>query len=219
MSAIVRAIGIRGGSRRCAWIALLLGFFASSCVPAHENKEANMFPDHANRVTDPESDLESSLTVLRGGDGGAAAVVVELRNPANADNLVLKVNTEMSAFIMLTVTDQQGTVLSKPARKFNTSDAQPFDIVRIGRGSSHRWRVPIAAQLDASAIPKQGLNGRLVVNVALLFTKVSGNEQPADEDFKSSVLTLHDMDLSFTQAALSEGTKPGTADQSGPAAI
>jgi hypothetical protein len=172
-----------------------------------------MSADRVNRVADPESNLEGSLTVLRGSDGGAAAVVVELRNPSDDHDVDLKVNTEMSAFIMRTVTDQQGTVLSKPARKFNSSEAQQFDIVRIARASSHRWRMPIAAQLDASAIPEQGMRGRLVVNVALLFSKVSGDEQPADAGFNISVLTLYDMDILFTQAALSEGTKPPTADR------
>ena len=97
------------------------------------------------------------------------------------------------------VTDDQGRVLSKPARKFNSSEIQQFDVVRIGRASSHHWRVPISAQLDASAIPKQGLKGRLVVNVALLFSKASGDWQPADDgSFESSIVTLCDMDLRLT---------------------
>jgi hypothetical protein len=169
-----------------------------------------MSADRLYQVTDPESNLECSLTVLRGDDGGVSAVVVELRNPSDDYDVVLRVSTEMSAFIMLTVTDEQGTVLSRPARKFESSEAQQFDIVRIGRGSSHRWWVPIAAQLDASAIPEQGMKGRLVVNVALLFSKVSGDEQPADDDFEISVLTLYDMDVLFTRAALSEGAGPAT---------
>jgi len=172
-----------------------------------------MSADRVYRVTDSESNLEGSLTVLREGDGGASAAVVELRNPSHDYSVVLKVNTEMSSFIMLTVTDEQGTVLSKPARKFNSSEAQQFDIVRIGRASSHRWRVPIAAQLDASELPEQGMKGRLVVNVAPLFSKVSGDTQPADADFKISVLALYDMDILFTRAALREGTKLPTPDR------
>jgi hypothetical protein len=194
-------------------LLLLGGSYFSGYVAAQQSKEVNMSEDRMYRVTDSESNLEGSLTVLRGGDGGASAVVVELRNPSNDYNVVLKVNTEMSAFIMLTVTDEQGTVLSKPARLFNSSEVQQLDTVRIGRASSHRWRVPIAAQVHASEIPEQRMKGRLVVNVALLFSKVSGDEQPADADFKISVLTLYDMDILFTQAALSEGTKPPTADR------
>src|SRR5881392_4102866 len=132
-----------------------------------------MFPDYANRVTDPDSGLEARLTVLRDGGGGAQAVLVELHNPSDRDGVVLKVNTEMSAFIMLTVSDEQGNVLSKPARKFSSSERQRFVTVRLGPASSRDWRVPIAAQLDASALPQQGLKGRLVVNVALLFSRVS----------------------------------------------
>jgi hypothetical protein len=195
-------------------VLLLLGAsYFSGYVAAQQSKEVNMSADRAYHVTDSASNLEGSLTVLRGGDGGATAVAVELRNPSADQDVVLKVNTVMSAFIMLTVTDEQGTVFSKPARKFNSSEDQQFDIVRIGRGSSHHWRVPIAAQLDASAIPEKGMKGRLVVNVALLFSKVSGDEQPADAGFKISVLTLYDMELLFTQAALSEGSKPPTADR------
>jgi len=214
MSPIVRAAGIYAGRLRpCALVLLLLGYSWSSCLAAHGTKEANMFPDHANRVTDPASDLEGSLTVLRGSDGGASAIVVDLCNPSNDHDVVLKINAEMSAFIMLTVTDEQGTVLSKPARKFNSSEVQGFVTTRIGRASSHHWRVPIAAQLDAGVIPKQGLTGRLVVNVALLFSKVSGDEQPADADLKSSLLTLYDMNVLFTRAALSEDSRPPTADR------
>lgn len=194
-------------------LLLLGGSYFSGYVAAQQSKEVNMSADRVYRVTDSESNLEGNLTVLRGSDGGISAVVVELRNLSDDHDVVLKVNTEMSAFIMLTVTDEQGTVLSRPARRFNSSEAPRFDIVRIARASSHRWRVPISAQLDASAIPEQGMKGRLVVNVALLFSKVSGDEQPADAGFKISVLTLYDMDILFTQAALSEGTKPPTADR------
>jgi hypothetical protein len=189
-------------------LLLLSGSFFSGYVAARQSKEVNMSADRVYRVTESESNLECNLAVLRGSDGGASAVVVELRNLSDDHDVVLKVNTEISAFIMLTVTDQHGTLLSTPARKFNSSEIQQFDIVRIARASSHRWRVPTAAQIHASEIPEQGIKGRLVVNVALLFSRVSGDEQPADADFKISVLTLYDMELLFTQAALSEGTKP-----------
>lgn len=76
--------------------------------------------------------------------------------------------------------------------------------MRIVRASSHRWRVPIAAQLDSIAIPTEWLEGRLIVNIALLFNRVSDDEQPADADFESSLLTLYDMNVLFTKAALGE---------------
>ena len=170
------------------------------------------FPDRVTTVTDPQSNLIAALRLIRGSDGGASAVAVELRNPSRDHDVVLKVNTETSAFIMLTATDRQGTVLSTPARKFDSSEPQRFDTVRIARGSSHEWRVPIAAQLPAKEIPKEGVPGRLVVNVALRFAKVSGGQQPGDTDFETSLLTLYDMDLVFTQAALVEGAMPPTAD-------
>jgi hypothetical protein len=171
-----------------------------------------MFPDRAIRVADPESHLECAMTVLRGSDGGAAAVVVELRNLSDERDVVLKVNAELSAFIILTVTDQQGAVLSTPARLFNSSEAQQFATVRIARSSSHRWRAPIVAQVPAGGLPEQGIRGRLVVNVALLFVEPSGDEQPVDADFRRSLLTLYDMDVRFTRAALSEGARPATAE-------
>ncbi len=172
-----------------------------------------MFRDNVNRVTDPESKLEGNLTVLRGSGGGASAVVVELRGPSDDYDVVLKVNTEMSAFIMLTVSDEQGTMLSRPSRIFNSSEDQRFVTVRIGHESLHHWRVPIAAQLDANVIPKEGLKGRVVVNVALLFSKVRADQQPADADFETSLLTLYDMDVLFTQAALIEDTKRPASDR------
>jgi hypothetical protein len=212
MSAIIRAMGIRARRLRAvrdgsaAARILLLELYSSS-----KAMEENMSPDRVYRVTDPKSNLKGSLSVLRGSDGGTSALDVELRNASEDHEVVLNVNTQMSAFIMLTVTDERGTVLSKPAKRFNSSEVQRFDTVRIARTSSHRWRVPIAAQLDASAIPEHGMRGRLVVNVALLFSKVSGEEQPADAGFTISVLTLYDMDILFTQAALSEDTKPPNA--------
>jgi len=170
-----------------------------------------MFPDRVDRVTDPASDLACGLTLLRGSDGGVAAVVVELRNLSEDHDVVLKVNTELSAVIMLTATDQEGTVLSTPARKFDSSEDQRFVTVRIARAASHRWRVPLAAQVPASAIAEEGMKGRLVVNVALLLSRVRGDEQPDDAEFKSALLTLYDMDVRFTRAALREGTRPATA--------
>ena len=171
----------------------------------------DVFPERATRVSDPASGLEASLTVIPGSDGGASAIDVALRNRSDEHDVVLKVNSELSAFIMLTVTDDEGTVLSKPARRFDTSEVQQFAPTRIGRGSSQAWHVPIRAQLDASAIPEGARQGRLVVNVALLFNRVSGDEQAADSAFESSLLTLYDMDVLFTRAALTEGTGPSTA--------
>ena len=194
----------------------VLGFDFSSCMAAPESPEENMSSDRVYRARDPESGLECRMTVSRGDGGGASAVVVELRNPSNDHDIVLKVNTELSAFIMLTATDHRGTVLSTPARKFDSSEVQRFVFVRIARASSHRWRVPIVAQLPASKIPEEGMKGRLVVNVALLFSTVSGEEQPADGDFRSSLVTLYDMDVLFTRAALSEGGRPATADPRSP---
>jgi hypothetical protein len=170
------------------------------------------FPDLVTTVTDPQSNLIATLDVIRGGDGGASAVLVELRNPPQDHDVVLRVNTERSAFIMLTATDRQGTVLSTPARKFDSSEHQRSDTVRIAGGSAHKWRVPIAAQLPTDEIPKEGVAGRLVVNIALLFAKVSGDQQPADADFETSMLTLYDMDVVFTLTALEEGVQLATTD-------
>ena len=136
---VTRTIEIRsGGTRQWAAVLLLVGLdFLPVCQPK-KAREVDMFPDHVNRLTDTKSDLVCSLTVLRGADGGASAVVVELRNPSEDHDVVLKVNTEMSAVIMLTVTDHQGTVLSRPARKFNSSEVQRFVTVRIAHALSHR---------------------------------------------------------------------------------
>jgi hypothetical protein len=171
-----------------------------------------MFPERLYRVTDPESMLEGSLTVLRGSDGGASAVVVELRNLSDDHDVIVKVNSDISAFIMFTVTDQHGAVLSRPARKFNSSEYQRSSALRIEHASSHNWCVPIAGQLSDSEIPEQGMKGRLVVSLALLFDKVSGVEQAVDANFKGSLLTLYDMDVLFTKAALSESVEPAPAD-------
>lgn len=171
------------------------------------------FPDRRTTVTDPGSNLVGTLQVLRGSDGGASAVVVELRNPSGYQDVVLKVNTETSAFIMLTATDRQGTVLSTLSRKFDSSEAQRFDTVRIAPGAAHEWRVPIVAQLPAGDVPKEGMPGRLVVNVALRFSKAKGDEPPADTSFDTSLMTLYDMDVVFTRAALHEGAKLAKTDR------
>jgi hypothetical protein len=161
-----------------------------------------MSEGHLSQVEDPQSNLECTLAILRDADGGVSAVDVELRYLRDDYGVVLKVNTEMSAFIMLTVTDNQGIVLSKPAKKFDHLESQHFDIVQIKFGRSHNWRVPLAAQLEESVIPIHGLKGRLVVNVALLFSKLSSAEAPANSDFKLSIVTLYDMNATFTRSAL-----------------
>jgi hypothetical protein len=192
-----------GRAWRCGFVLLLFGFSVSSSIVLAKSIEETMCADCLSRVEDRQSNLECTLTILRAADGGASAVDVELSNRYADHDVVLRVNTEMSAFIMLTVTDDQGTVLSKPAKKFDHSETQNFDIRRLKRGQSHRWRVPLAAQLEESVIPVHGLKGRLVVNVALLFSKLSGDEEPANSDFKLSIVTLYDMDVTFTRSALS----------------
>ena len=59
-------------------------------------------------------------------------------------------------------------------------------------------------RVAAGAIPQQRLSGRLVVNVALLFSKVRAGAAEANADVSTSILTLYDMDLPFTRAALKE---------------
>jgi len=164
-----------------------------------------MCADRVHRVADALSKLEANLTIVRGSDGGASAVVVELANVSTDHDVVLRVNTVTSAFIVLTVTDDQGTVLSKPARTFNTSEVQQFESVRIARSSAHQWRVSIGEQLEPSALSPAELKGRLVVNVLLLFSKVKDNEHAAEDELQSSIITLYDMDVMFTRTALSEG--------------
>ena len=56
------------------------------------------------------------------------------------------------------------------------------------------------------------MQGRLVVNVLLLYQTLKPDvhvkDGDADHDFKSSILTLSDMDVTFTRAALGEGASP-----------
>ncbi|MEO7732819.1 MAG: hypothetical protein ABIY55_17765 [Kofleriaceae bacterium] len=127
---------------------------------------------------------------------------VELRNPSGDRDVILRVNQEMSAFILLTVTDAHGAVLSKPAKKFDSSEPQHLDLLRLSPGASHHWRVPIAAQLEANTVPEHGMTGRLVVNVALLFDAVGRDEAPVDADFQISIVTLFDMETRFTRTTL-----------------
>jgi hypothetical protein len=170
-----------------------------------------MFADEMLRATDAQSNIEARLSVVRGTDGGAASVVVDLSNQAD-DDVVLKVNTALSAFIMLTVADEQGTILSKPARQFTSEEIQQFDFLRIPPGASHQWRVPIANQMDIDAIPDAELNGRLVVNVVVLFSRTTKVES-AEDDFQTSILTLYDTNVLFTRASLSEGNWAPTNGQ------
>ena len=167
-----------------------------------------MTENRIDHVIDANSGLEGRLTILRGSDSGAAAVMVELSNPSQENDVILKVNSDMSAFIMLTVTDAQGYVLSQPARKFSTEEVQQFSLERIRRAETHRWRAPLSAQLDAARLGTQAQPGRLVVNVALLYQVVKSGAQPAGDEFATALLTLYDMDVLFTPAALREGSRP-----------
>ena len=168
----------------------------------HLQKRETLSTESVYQATDPGSGLDCSMNLQRGEDGGLAAIGLELRNPSEVRDVLLKANREISAFIMLAATNDQGTVLSKPARKFDTSESQQFDFVRIGRDSAHEWCVPLATQLDPGRLPEQGIQGRLVVNIALLYQTLSGTSQPAADDFSLSMLTLYDMDVLFTPSAL-----------------
>ena len=162
-----------------------------------------MSSQRVDRVTDPESGVEAALVVVRGDDGAGAAVEVELLNPRDHD-IVLRVNSETSAFIALTVTDQHGALLSTPARKFDSSEQQRYTIVTIAPGAASRWRVPLSAQLPLDAIPPHRLHGRLVVTATLLFARSTHGDQPSDDEFRTSVVTLYDMDVLFTRESLRE---------------
>ena len=85
---------------------------------------------------------------------------------------------------------------------FNGQDcAIPFDA--SSAGARNEYDRPLAARCGG-AIPQQGLSGRLVVNVALLFSKVRAGAAEANADVSTSILTLYDMDLPFTRAALKQ---------------
>jgi hypothetical protein len=169
---------------------------------AQQAKEAKMFEERVYHATDPGSRTEGRLTLLREKDGSASAVTVELSNPVRDSDLILKINSAMSAFIMLTVTDDQGRLLSAPARKFNTEETQHIEALRIPAGSAHSWTVPIASQMPVDAVAEGGMSARVVVNVALQYARVKAGGQASDADFQVSVLTLHDMDVVLTPASL-----------------
>jgi hypothetical protein len=156
----------------------------------------------SHRALDAKSDIEASFHIVHGDDGGASAVTVELTNKSGSDDVTLRVNTALSAFITITVTDEQGTVLSKSARKFSSAEQQSFELVRLAPGASQRWHVPLGEQCEAGAIPAGSMNGRLVINVLLLYRKSPQGEQPSDTDFESSIMTLSDMKVTYTRAAL-----------------
>src|SRR5579871_4492425 len=128
-----------------------------------------MSGEGSNRATDAQSHVEGRLELVLGQDGGVSAVTLELTNTSTGDDVVLKVNSALSAFMTLTATDAQGQVLSKPGRKFSSAEQQAFELVRLGPSEARRWRVPLGDQLAASALPAEGVQGRLVLNVLLLF--------------------------------------------------
>lgn len=161
-----------------------------------------MSAERLYHATAPRSGLHAALEVLRAEDGGATAVRVALRAASGGPAVVLKANEEMSAFIALTVTDARGTVLSRPARRFSSEEEQTFRVERIAPGESRRWRVPLTGQLDAGAVPPAGMRGRLVVNVTLLVGSGPGADVSATGGFETEIVTLYDMDVLFTRAAL-----------------
>jgi hypothetical protein len=167
-----------------------------------------MAEEGPNRATDPASHVEARLDLVPGADGGVSAVTIELTNTSAVDDVFLKVNSALSAFITLTVTDAKGGVLSKSGRKFSSAERQIFELVRLSPGEARRWRVPMGDQVDAGALSGGRVQGRLVVNVLLLFRTVRRGTQVADGEFNSSILTLSDIDVTFTRAALSEGASP-----------
>jgi hypothetical protein len=169
-----------------------------------------MAGDAANRATDPDSQVEGRFDLVPAGDGSVSAVTVELTNTSAADDVVLKVNSTLSAFITLTVTDAQGGVLSNSGRKFSSAERQTFELVRLRPGQARRWRVPLGDQVDARALPDGRMQGRLVINVVLLYrtVKPDAHAGDGDDDFNTSILTLSDMDVTFTRAALGEGASP-----------
>jgi hypothetical protein len=187
----------------------LLGSSSADGLAVEKTEKTKMTSDSLTRTLDQASRLEGSLTIVRAHDGGARAVAIELRNTSPDQDVVLRVNTEMSAFIMQTVSDGEGRVLSTPANKFRSSEVQHHQMVRIARGSLHRWEVPIGAQLPAANIPEQGLDGRLVINVALDFSAATADQHPADSTFRTSILTLHKMQVRFTRAACASAPLPG----------
>src|SRR5262249_23255088 len=109
--------------------------------------------------------------LVPGGDGGISAVTVELTNTSAANDVVLKINAALSAFITLTVTDAQGEVLSKSGRKFSSAERQAFELVRPGPGEARRGGVPLAWAA--------GRSGRSALTARRAHTGSAGHQCPA----------------------------------------
>ena len=153
----------------------------------------SQFPDKILTATDPVSELEGRLTLHREVDDGVSAINVALFNPTDHP-VVLKVNTELSAFLLVAATDDRGRQLSTPSRKFATDEQQGFQTVALQPGNQQSWRTALADWIPADRVPEEGLSGRLVVNVALVLTTDHGDQQP--------MLTLYDTDVRFTRRAI-----------------
>ncbi|MGB3185602.1 MAG: hypothetical protein WBG76_14350 [Ornithinimicrobium sp.] len=152
------------------------------------------FPDEVLTAADPASGLEGTLTLEREADDGVSRLTVELRNPT-PQQIPLKINTESSAFLMVSATDDRGHQLSKTPRKFATDEQQRFESVTLQPGARQSWTTPLRKWIPPDRISDpEGLSGRLVVNIALLLTTSRGEER--------SMLTLYDTNVRFTRHAI-----------------
>ena len=94
---------IAGCGGRWRRATVLLGLAFASCTGTTRPAEDTVFQDRMHRSTEPTSGLEGRLQLVLGPDGGVREVVVELHNPSPDHDVLIRVNAETSAFIMLAV--------------------------------------------------------------------------------------------------------------------
>ena len=160
-------------------------------------------------TTDKESNVSGSIHFLEDVAGGVYGFTLSLHKGPDSHDVVLKINDELSSFVMVNITDEAGNVLSKSPRRMTTDTMDPenkqsFSYIRLSQTSNHEWFVPISSYLtDISELDFQEMqNVRIVINVTFNFSLVGAHKLVPEQNFASALLTFYDVEAHLTKEAL-----------------
>ena len=148
------------------------------------------FHERITEARDTELKLRCQIKMASDIDGGVYGLVILITNESGEKDFEFRVNNELSASYLVTITDSNGLVLSKEPKIFRTDERQTFNEVLIPKKSSHEWLIPLKTQLRESTLRAQTMDAcRVNVSVVLAWEPVR-------------ILNLYDTNVRLTQESL-----------------
>ena len=157
------------------------------------------FDPSLHEVFNKETNIHFKMDLLQDHDGNTYALKFILRKGPEVEDVILRISQDLAAFVMISITDDKGNILSKSPQKISAhrKQRQKVSFIRVSETSAHEWLIPVSSTLKSQEILQGEVKGRVVVSFAFSYSRVTKDQQTAEAAFEHRLISLHDANLKF----------------------